>query len=96
MGIEEVAEKLGDAPPKDGALYRGIVGIGALTAGIMCMGGLFIIHVPPENKEALLIAIGVILGWGSSVVNYEFGSSPYGRKAAERGLRAEQERGDAA
>jgi hypothetical protein len=29
----------------------------------------------------------LVLGWGSTVVGYEFGSSPAGRKAAEAGLK---------
>jgi hypothetical protein len=34
-----------------------------------------------------LFALGLVLGWGSTVVGYEFGSSPAGRKAAEAGVR---------
>lgn len=68
-------------------VFRGVVGIIAILAGVFALGGLYFVEVPAGNQEALLIAIGVVLGWGGSVVNYEFGGSQAGRKAAEAGIR---------
>jgi hypothetical protein len=81
---------LKDAPPKDGSSLRAIIALGALTCGVFSLGGLFFVDVPVGNKEPLLIAIGIILGWGSTVINYEFGSSPAGRKAADAGIKDTQ------
>jgi hypothetical protein len=55
------------------------------------LAGLYYVQVPEGNKEALLLALGLVLGWGSTVIGYEFGSSPSGRKAAEAGIAASQE-----
>lgn len=77
------------APPAEGAKHRGLIGFLALTAGMVCMFGLFFVRIPDGNKEALILAVGIVLGWGSAVINYEFGSSPSGRKAAEAGIRTQ-------
>ncbi|WP_310534612.1 hypothetical protein [Novosphingobium sp.] len=84
-------DKLDAAPPRDGARFRGLVGLLALVAGIAGLGLLYITEVPSGNREPLLLALGVVLGWGSTVVNFEFGSSPSGRKAADAGLRRANE-----
>jgi hypothetical protein len=78
---------LADVPPKEGAGYRSILGIIALAGGLLGMGGLYFIPIPEGNREPLLLALGLVLGWGSTVIGYEFGSSPSGRKAAEAGVR---------
>ena len=78
---------LGAAPPREGALYRAVLGMVALIGGLMGLGGLYFVPIPEANREPLLLALGLVLGWGSTVVGYEFGSSPAGRKAAEAGLK---------
>jgi hypothetical protein len=80
-------ERLGAAPPREGALYRAAIGLVALLGGLLGLAALFFVPVPEANREPLLIALGLVLGWGSTVIGYEFGSSPAGRKAAEAGLR---------
>lgn len=77
------------SPPADGARHRGLLGFIALAAGFVCLLGLFFVEIPAGNKEALILAVGIVLGWGSAVINYEFGSSPSGRKAADAGIRSE-------
>jgi uncharacterized RDD family membrane protein YckC len=57
-----------------------------VAAGILGLAGLYFIEVPAGNKEPLMLALGIVLGWGGTVIGYEFGSSPSGRKAAEVGL----------
>lgn len=83
-----IGPSMSSAPPREGARYRAILGLVAIGAGIVGLAGLFFIEVPAGNKEALLLALGIVLGWGSTVVGYEFGSSPSGRKAADAGVKA--------
>ncbi|HEV2079799.1 MAG TPA: hypothetical protein VGR19_07885 [Allosphingosinicella sp.] len=78
---------IGAAPPREGALYRAVLGLVALAGGLMGLGGLYFVPIPEGNREPLLLALGLVLGWGSTIVGYEFGSSPSSRKAAEAGLR---------
>ena len=80
-------DKRGGSPPGDGSLYRAILGLVALIGGLLGLGGLYFIPIPEGNREPLLLALGLVLGWGSTIVGYEFGSSPSGRKAAEAGVR---------
>ena len=70
-------------PPKEGSLFRAAVGIVALIAGIAGFAGLFFIEIPPGNRDALMFALGIVTGWGSSVVNSEYGASTTGRRAAD-------------
>lgn len=74
-------------PPREGARFRALVGLLAIFGGLLGLGGLYFAPIPEGNREPLLLALGLVLGWGSTVIGYEFGSSPAGRKAAEAGLR---------
>jgi hypothetical protein len=67
--------------------YRAALGIVALIGGLAGMAGLYFVPIPRGNREPLLLALGLVLGWGSTVIGYEFGSSPSGRKAADAGVR---------
>jgi drug/metabolite transporter (DMT)-like permease len=49
--------------------------------------GLYFIAIPPVNRDALMLALGYIFGWGSAVVQSEYGASTTGRKVAESALR---------
>lgn len=80
-------DRLAAAPPREGALYRAALGLVALVGGLLGLAGLYFIPIPEGNREPLLLALGLVLGWGSTIVGYEFGSSPSGRKAADAGLR---------
>ena len=82
--MEQIAETL--SAPRE-SRYRAVLGIVALLGGLAGMGGLFFVPIPEGNREPLLLALGLVMGWGSTVIGYEFGSSPAGRKAAEAGLR---------
>ncbi len=68
--------------------YRTALGIIALIGGLAGLAGLYFVPIPEGNREPLLLALGLVLGWGSTVIGYEFGSSPAGRRAAEAGLRS--------
>ena len=39
------------------------------------------------HTQVMMIALGIVLGWGSAVVGNEFGGSVAGRKAAEAGIK---------
>ena len=78
---------IGASPLGEGSLYRAVLGLVALVGGLMGLGGLYFIPIPEGNREPLLLALGLVLGWGSTIVGYEFGSSPSGRRAAEAGVR---------
>lgn len=68
-------------------IFRAMIGIIAMLAGVGGLAGLYFIEVPEGNREPLLLAIGIVLGWGGSVVGHEFGGSVAGRKAAEAGIK---------
>lgn len=87
----QIQEMLAAGPPREGALYRAVLGLVALTGGLLCMGGLYFIPIPEGNREPLLLALGLVLGWGSTIVGYEFGSSPAGRRAADAGVRQSEQ-----
>jgi len=84
-----------DSPPplppdrRDGGPYRVVLGLVALIGGLAGLAGLYFIPIPEGNREPLLLALGLVLGWGSTVIGFEFGSSPAGRKAAAAGVRNE-------
>jgi hypothetical protein len=84
-------EAIGAGSEREGALFRAVLGLVALIGGLMGLGGLYFVPIPEGNREPLLLALGLVLGWGSTVVGYEFGSSPAGRKAADAGVRRGQE-----
>ncbi|TKD50235.1 hypothetical protein [Sphingomonas baiyangensis] len=68
--------------------FRHSVGALAIGGGFACLVPLYFVPIPEGNKEALLLAIGIVLGWGGAIINGEWGSSPAGRAAASIGLRA--------
>ena len=75
------------APKKEPGLLRAMLGFVALIGGLLGLAGLYFVPIPEANREPLLLALGLVLGWGSTVIGYEFGSSPAGRKAADAGVR---------
>lgn len=74
------------APRIDGHGFRALIGLICVAAGLAGLALLFFIEVPARNENALLLALGVVLGWGSSVVASEYGASSTGRKAANAAL----------
>ncbi len=67
--------------------FRAALALAALVGGLLGLAGLYFVPIPEGNREPLLLALGLVLGWGSTVISYEFGSSPAGRKAADAGIR---------
>lgn len=64
--------------------FRFTIGLIALFAGLFGVVALFVVEIPPTNQQPILIALGVVLGWGTSVVQSEFGSTTAGRKLVQR------------
>jgi hypothetical protein len=87
--MSSLSEAAGATAPREGALYRALLGLVALVGGLMGLAGLYFVPIPEGNREPLLLALGLVLGWGSTVVGYEFGSSPAGRKAADAGVKTQ-------
>lgn len=73
--------------PKDSGIFRQFIGLLSIIGGLSALAGLYFIDVPVGNKEPLLLAIGIILGWGGSVINSEYGATATGRKVAESAVR---------
>ena len=73
---------------KERFIVRALFGLLALAGGLFGLAGLYFIPVPAGNREPLLLALGLVLGWGCTVIGYEFGSPPTGRRAAEAGVRS--------
>ena len=69
------------------SLFRAALGLLAMLGGLMGMAGLYFVPIPEANREPLLLALGLVLGWGSTVIGHEYGSSPAGRRAADAGIR---------
>lgn len=76
-----------DQPRSQADPIRAALAIVALVGGLGGMAGLYFVPIPEGNREPLLLALGLVLGWGSTVIGYEFGSSPAGRRAADAGIR---------
>lgn len=68
-------------------IFRGFVGVTAILGSLLALGGLYFVDVPSSNKEPLLLALGLILGWGTSVVNSEYGASSTARKVVEQAVK---------
>ncbi len=72
----------------DRSAFRYSIGTLVLVGGLLGFAALIAFPIPAGNRDAVVLALGLVLGWGSTVVGYEFGSSSAGRKAAEVGLKA--------
>jgi hypothetical protein len=77
--------------PEERDTFRRVIGVLAVVGGFACLVPLYFVPIPDGNKEALLLAIGIVLGWGGTIVTGEWGSSPAGRAAARVALRQADE-----
>jgi hypothetical protein len=70
-----------------GGLFRFVIGLLALATAVGGFAALFVVRVPPENKDAMMFALGAVFGWATSVIASEYGSTATGRKVAESAVR---------
>lgn len=59
--------------------------VGGLVMAI-CIGlvtAIFLIELPNGNREIALVVLGVVIGWGSNVVSFHFGSSEGSKQKTE-------------
>ena len=76
-----------DLTHKPRETFRAAIGLLAVVGGLVGLGLLYFVEIPAGNRDALMLAIGIVMGWGGNVVTYEFGGSVAGRKAAEAGIK---------
>lgn len=57
------------------SIIRFILALIAITMGGLIVGALVYVPIPESNREALLLALGLVLGWGGAVFGYYFGTS---------------------
>jgi len=74
---------------EDASVYRHAVGLLVIVGGMALIAAMFFFPVPASNKSVLYMSIGLVLGWGGAVMNYEFGSSNGERKAAAAGIKTD-------
>lgn len=74
-------------PPKEGSLFRAILGLLAVGAALVGFIALYFIEIPARNENALMIALGIVFGWGSSVIGSEYGATTTGRRVAESAIK---------
>ncbi len=75
------------ADNREGRVARALIGLLALGGAMAGFFLLFYIEIPPRNENALLLALGVVLGWAGAVVGSEYGATTTGRKVAESAIR---------
>lgn len=73
-------------PPREGSVFRAVVGLICVIGSMVGFGGLYFVEIPAGNRDALMLALGIVFGWGSAVVQSEYGASTTGRKAADAAL----------
>lgn len=64
--------------------FRPLLGLAAVGSGVAGLLGLYFVTLPQSNERPLLLGLGMVLQWGSSVVNSEYGSTTTGRKLADK------------
>jgi hypothetical protein len=75
-------------PKKTSGVFRFVIGFVVMLTAIGGFAALFIIRVPPENKDAMMFALGSVFGWAASVVASEYGATTIGRSVAESAVRS--------
>jgi hypothetical protein len=76
-----------NAEHNDRGVFRFVIGLIALATAVGGFAALFVVRVPPENKDAMMFALGAVFGWATSVIASEYGSTATGRKVAESAVR---------
>ena len=72
------------------SLLQWVVAMIVIVAFIAFLSALFLLQVPPENKDTLMLAAGVLFSGVNLVLGYFFGSSQ-GSKDKQEALSAQLE-----
>lgn len=74
-------------PHHESGVFRFVIGLIALGGAMGGFFSLFFIEIPARNENALLLALGFVMGWAGAVIASEYGSTATGRKVAESAIR---------
>ena len=74
-------------PHNEGRFFRPAIGVMCIVGGLAGFFALYYIEVPTGNRDAMMLALGIVLGWASAVVQSEYGSTSTGRKVTESAIR---------
>lgn len=80
----------------DSRYFRPFIGVLCVVGSLVGFAALFVYEVPEPNKDAMMLALGIIFGWGSAVVQSEYGATSTGRKVAESAIRKIERQDNAA
>ena len=71
----------------EGSVFRPFLGLLCVIAGLVGFLALYFVTIPESNRDILNLALGIVFGWGSAVVQSEYGATATGRKVAEQAIR---------
>ena len=71
----------------ESAWFRGMIGIVSLFGALGGFAALFFVEIPAGNRDAMMLALGIVMGWGGSIVASEYGSTATGRKVTDSAIR---------
>lgn len=54
---------------------RFVLALVAIVMGAAIVAALIYVPIPEGNSEPLMLALGLVLGWGAAVFGYYFGTS---------------------
>ena len=74
-------------PHNDGKYFRPAIGLLCIVGGLAGFFALYAVEVPTGNRDAMMLALGIVLGWASAVVQSEYGSTSTGRKVTDSAIR---------
>ena len=72
---------------KEKTFFRAVIGITAMLGSLAGFFALFFIEIPVGNRDAMMLALGLVFGWASAVASSEYGSTSTGRKIADSAIR---------
>lgn len=80
----------------DSTMFRASIGLLCILGGLGGFYALFFVEIPTGNRDAMMLALGLVMGWASAVVSSEYGSTSTGRKIADSAVRNSERLSEAA
>ena len=80
----------------DSTTFRATIGLLCILGGLGGFYALFFVEIPTGNRDAMMLALGLDMGWASAVVSSEYGSTSTGRKIADSAVRNSERLSEAA